>query len=176
MSQNAQLVSDPNLPSVHMQATEVADMTRDQVARSKRRDVRNPLLSLPGVQALLALPQEQREALRTLLKDIALDARSRAEKCWRTHKAPMAVYWKAISVHAGHIAKALRLHIKRGQSGLERPSEESITRKPILVTDATWRAYERFGNGDATRGVERAAAWLDKLEEIEGWTRAQMAE
>jgi len=147
---------------VHAEATEVADMTEDQIARSTRRDVRNPLLSLAAVQALLALPREQRQALRTLLRDIALDARSRAEKCWRTHKAPMAVYWKAVSVYAGPIARVLVL--------------KSAAPKPILVTDATWRAYMRFGNGDAARGVERAAAWLERVEEMEAWTRSRMAE
>lgn len=76
--------------------------------RSVRADVRNPLLALPAMAELLALPPEQRAALRRLLRDVAIDARSRAEKCWRTHKAPMAAYWKAVSVYAGHTARALR--------------------------------------------------------------------
>jgi hypothetical protein len=59
-------------------------------ARSNRREVRNPILGLP---VLLA---------------IAADARGRADESWRKHKGPMAAYWKAASVYAGHIAKAIR--------------------------------------------------------------------
>jgi hypothetical protein len=61
------------------------------------------------MQQLRALPPEQRAALKAVLRDIALDARFRAEKCWRTHKAPMAAYWKAVSVYAGHTARALSI-------------------------------------------------------------------
>ena len=35
------------------------------------------------------------------------DAAQRAQKSWRTHKAPMALYWKAVSVYARHIARAI---------------------------------------------------------------------
>ena len=54
--------------------------------RSTRAEVRNPLLALPGMGELRMLPAEQRAALRQLLRSIAIDARARAEKCWRTHK------------------------------------------------------------------------------------------
>lgn len=77
------------------------------MSRATRREVRNPVLALPSVQALLALPPEQRAVMRALLKDMALDCRARADKCWRTHKAPMAAYWKAASVYAGHISRVL---------------------------------------------------------------------
>lgn len=30
------------------------------------------------------------------------------EKSWRTHKAPMALYWKCVAVYAGHIARLCR--------------------------------------------------------------------
>ncbi len=75
--------------------------------RSNRAIVRNPILALPGFIKLAALPPDARAALRDVLNDIALDSRQRAEKCWRTHKAPMAAYWKACSVYAGHIKKAV---------------------------------------------------------------------
>lgn len=77
--------------------------------RSTRAEVRNPVLALPSAVKLKALSPEAREALREVLGDIALDARERAEKCWRSHKAPMAAYWKAVSVYAGHTRRALRL-------------------------------------------------------------------
>lgn len=84
-------------------------MTVDsQVARSLRTDVRNPLLALPGMKILQGLPCDQRMFLRSILLQIAADARLRAEKCWRTHKAPMALYWKCVAVYTGHIARALR--------------------------------------------------------------------
>lgn len=76
--------------------------------RSNRRDVRNPVLALPSARAIAALPADARQALRALLIDISADARARAEKCWRTHKAPMAAYWKAVAVYAGHAARICR--------------------------------------------------------------------
>ena len=76
--------------------------------RSLRTDVRNPLLALPAFRELRAMPAEQRSALRMVLMSLATDARARAEKCWRTHKAPMAAYWKAVAVYAGHAARGLR--------------------------------------------------------------------
>lgn len=76
--------------------------------RSLRTDVRNPVLALPAIATLQLLPAESRAALRLVLKDLAADCRARAEKCWRQHKAPMAAYWKATAVYAGHLGRALR--------------------------------------------------------------------
>lgn len=75
--------------------------------RSSRIDVRNPIVGLPSFQRLADLSPEARDALVAILADIAADSRERAEKCWRTHKAPMAAYWKACSVYAGHIKRAI---------------------------------------------------------------------
>ena len=77
-------------------------------ARSARADVRNPLLALPSAKQIAALPAEAKRALRALLLDIRRDAQARAEKCWRQHKAPMAAYWKAVAVYAGHTARIAR--------------------------------------------------------------------
>jgi len=76
--------------------------------RSSLAVVRNPLLALPSAQVLRSLPPEARNAFRSLLLDIRKDAQVRAEKCWRQHKAPMAAYWKAVAVYAGHTARLLR--------------------------------------------------------------------
>ena len=76
--------------------------------RSLRTDVRNPVLALPSIVELKSLDQASRKALALVLGDIAQDARGRAEKCWRTHKAPMAAYWKAVAVYAGHLKRAIR--------------------------------------------------------------------
>ena len=77
------------------------------IERSSRADVRNPILALPAATGLAALPHAAREALRSVLTAIAADASGRAQKAWRTHKAPMALYWKAVSVYARHIARAI---------------------------------------------------------------------
>lgn len=80
----------------------------DQCPRSSRPATRNPLLRLPAAQRLSELPIEARGMLRTLLLEISADARSRAEHSWRRHKAPMAAYWKAVSVYARHTARLLK--------------------------------------------------------------------
>jgi hypothetical protein len=78
------------------------------MTRSSKREVRNPILALPSAKRIEELSPLNRAALRGVLLDIAQDARQRADKCWRTHKAPMAAYWKAVSVYAGHIARVLK--------------------------------------------------------------------
>jgi hypothetical protein len=75
--------------------------------RSTRREVRNPLVALPGFGLLLDQPADVRVALGAALRSIQADARDRAEKAWRTHKGPMALYWKAVSVYAGHLARII---------------------------------------------------------------------
>lgn len=75
------------------------------MTRSNQAIVRNPLLGLPSALKIQALPRPAREAMRALLMDLKRDSAARAEKCWRTHKAPMAAYWKAVSVYAGHTAR-----------------------------------------------------------------------
>ena len=80
--------------------------------RSRRRhatpEVRNPMLALPGTARLVELDPHTRSMLRAVLLDLAVDARTRAEDSWRRNKAPMAAYWKAVSVYAGHLARVLR--------------------------------------------------------------------
>ncbi|WP_254606417.1 hypothetical protein [Sphingomonas bacterium] len=66
------------------------------------------MLALPGTARLLQLDPHTRSLLRAVLLDLAVDARTRAEDSWRRHKAPMAAYWKAVSVYAGHLARVLR--------------------------------------------------------------------
>lgn len=75
------------------------------MTRSLRTDVRNPLLKLPSAQAISKLPADARAALDAVLADIQTDSRQRAEQCWKKHKAPMAAYWKAVAVYAGHMRK-----------------------------------------------------------------------
>lgn len=76
--------------------------------RSSRSDVRNPLLALPAARALMDLPPASRAALQVILLDLAAAATWRANESWRRHKAPMAVYWKAVATYARHAARLLR--------------------------------------------------------------------
>ncbi len=78
------------------------------MSRSSKADVRNPLLTLPGVAELQQLPLEAQAALKKTLRSISADARARAQKCWDTHKAPMAAYWKAVAVYANHTQRLLK--------------------------------------------------------------------
>lgn len=76
-------------------------------ARDRLPEVRNPVLALPASARLLELDPDARAALRAVLLDLRDDARARAAECWRKHKAPMACYWKAVSVYANHLARTL---------------------------------------------------------------------
>jgi hypothetical protein len=88
--------------------------------RSRRREVRNPVLRLPAMQALMDLDEDSRRALTTVLLDLKVDARGQAEQAWTRHKAPMAAYWKAVSVYAGHVARALAVQrVARAGRGLD---------------------------------------------------------
>lgn len=78
------------------------------IPRSNRAEVRNPILGLPAFVKLRdLLAPEQKVAVRALLYELCDDASARAEKAWRTRKAPMAVYWKAVAVYSRHIARAI---------------------------------------------------------------------
>ncbi len=78
------------------------------ISRSLRSDVRNPVLALPSAEDLQSLPPEQRIVIARLLRELSIDARARANKSWRQNKGPMAVYWKAVGVYAGHLCRAIR--------------------------------------------------------------------
>jgi hypothetical protein len=78
------------------------------MTRSNRREVRNPVLALPSAQRLLTQDTFTRADLREILLELRDDCRDRAEKCWRTHKGPMALYWKTTGVLAGHFGRLLK--------------------------------------------------------------------
>lgn len=77
-------------------------------ARSDTALVRNPLLALEAMQALQALPEDQRRPLAALLEQLSTQAHSKAETSWRQRKGPMAAYWRAVGVYARHTARAIR--------------------------------------------------------------------
>lgn len=76
--------------------------------RSAEAEVRNPLLSLPAMQKIRALPAPARQALAELLVELHSDAERRAQVAWNRSKAPMAAYWKSVAVYTLHIHRALR--------------------------------------------------------------------
>lgn len=76
-------------------------------ARSNRAEVRNPVLLLPAVQALRRLDPETRVALQRLLLEIRDEARLKADRSWHKRKPPVAAYWAACAVYAGHIARSI---------------------------------------------------------------------
>lgn len=69
---------------------------------------RNPLLGLPAMSQILALPPASRMAHAALLDDLARQANELAEKSWKKRKGPMAAYWRAASTYAKHSARAMR--------------------------------------------------------------------
>ncbi|MER9393882.1 MULTISPECIES: hypothetical protein [unclassified Mesorhizobium] len=77
-------------------------------SRSKRPDVRNPVLSLPAAARLMALPPEVRQEVAEVFRDLSIDARARAQVSWRKNKGPMAAYWKAVGAYATHLYRAVR--------------------------------------------------------------------
>jgi hypothetical protein len=67
------------------------------------------MLRLPSVKAAIAeMTSDDRERWRRILLAIRDDARILADKCWKTHKPPMAAYWKALSVVTNHLARILK--------------------------------------------------------------------
>jgi hypothetical protein len=70
--------------------------------------VHNPVLGLPSAQRLLGLDAESRAALSDVLRDLCAEAAEKAQESWNTGKAPMAAYWKAVSVYSRHIGRAVR--------------------------------------------------------------------
>ena len=67
----------------------------------------NPLLRLPAGQALLALPDTDRQRIEAVMRDLRHQANDEAEKAWKRRKGPMAAYWRAVATYARHIAHAL---------------------------------------------------------------------
>jgi uncharacterized membrane protein len=78
------------------------------VARSNKPEVRNPVLAYPSAAKAARMPPEAREWLIQFLEDFRRDARERAAKAWKAHKAPVALYAKVCQVYSGHLIRVLR--------------------------------------------------------------------
>ena len=69
------------------------------------------MLELPAAKQLaahLASHPQAQALMRELLRQISAAARVKAEQSWRSHKGPMAAYWKATAVYTRHISLAIR--------------------------------------------------------------------
>lgn len=84
--------------------------------RSTEDAVRNPVLALPSARRMQKLPSRSRAELAALLRELSIDARQRAEKCWRQSKGPMAAYWKAVGAYATHLHRVIRPGTHRRRS------------------------------------------------------------
>jgi len=76
--------------------------------RGSRADVRNQLLAVPEVLALVALlTPEQKLVLGKALRALASRWRVKSDVSWRQNKAPMAFYWRVLSVYARLTSRVL---------------------------------------------------------------------
>lgn len=134
--------------------------------RSARAEVRNPILTLPAFKALLALDPPVRALLVALLRDFQHDARARAQHSWDRHKPPIAAYWAAAGVCAGHAAKALRPERRRRGNALR-----MIVRQPgysdLVACDwadaSRLYCHRRDKSGLGASGFAEATILLDGI-------------
>ena len=123
--------------------------------RSTRADVRNPLLKITSSRQLGQwLDASTCFVLGRYFRDIAEEARGRAQVCWKTHKAPMALYWKVCAVYARHLAM-LMLQIAR------EADREAVPGRLLIYR----RALERIANRDPGQAAIDAQRALDQAEE-----------
>jgi len=79
------------------------------MSRRNTRAVRNPIAACPEVEReIRLLTERERQSLARILKSLSARWRIQAEKSWRTHKPPMAAYWKQNAVNARHLAVAIK--------------------------------------------------------------------
>jgi len=81
----------------------------------QRRVSANPCLRLGAVKEIFEISRDAQEALSLVLVDLHIDAKKRAENCWKKCKPPLAAYWKGVAVFARHLARVIQI-----QRALER--------------------------------------------------------
>ncbi len=98
----------------------------------------NPLLALPAMRKVLALPVEQRRPLEALMRDLRAATDKLAEESWSKRKGPMAAYWRAVSTYSRHVAHAL----SRGAASVEQVTDEGATPQMDTQNAATREAVK----------------------------------
>ena len=78
------------------------------LARSKRPEVRNPVLGLPCAARAGEMPPEARDWLILFLQELRMHARHKAKESLRKAKPPLYCYWAVVGVWSGHLVKVLR--------------------------------------------------------------------
>lgn len=78
-----------------------------EYGRGARRDVRNPVLTLPAARKVMDLPAPQRRLIGSILRDLSTQARGKAVEAWDGRKGIMAAYWQGVAVYAKHIARVI---------------------------------------------------------------------
>lgn len=81
-----------------------------EFGRGLRADVRNPVLRLPAMQEILALPPDapiSRRQVGLIVRQLADQANAEAVRSQRKNKHMMVAYWKVASVYAKHVARAI---------------------------------------------------------------------
>lgn len=78
------------------------------LSRSKRPEVRNPVLGLPCAARAGEMPPEARDWLILFLQELRVHARQKAKESLRKAKPPLYLYWSVQAVWAFHLAKVLR--------------------------------------------------------------------
>lgn len=130
--------------------------------RSTRPDVRNPLLQLKSARQLGEwLDAGTAQVLAIFLRDLSEDARRRAAESWKSHKAPMALYWKVVAVYARHLAQICR-GIQRQAIAEGVPGKRAQLER--VMADVAYRLRQDARTADgitkeqAAERLERAAA------------------
>lgn len=72
--------------------------------------MKNPLLDDAEASALFSdLSDESKIEIKRFCDWLYKHSRNKAEQCWRSSKAPMAVYWKAVAAWSYHIKRHIKL-------------------------------------------------------------------
>ncbi|WP_200945144.1 hypothetical protein [Rhizobium sp. Root1240] len=121
--------------------------------RSNRREVRNPVLSLPSVKRLDELSPEARAVIADILGDLVIDARTRAQQSWAKNKGPMAAYWKAVGAYAHHFRRVVRCPPPQPRAAVlfeteNRPEGHGIEHISVLSSDLETLSVNNFVGKD----------------------------
>jgi hypothetical protein len=96
---------------------------------------RNPILSLPSAQLLAHLGPAGRALVARELAALHADAADLAERSW-PRNVDRAAYWRAASVYAGHLRRAVLHEARRDQHDLplETPDQRQRPRRSLRAT------------------------------------------
>lgn len=100
----------------------------------------NPLLKLAAGRAMLALPNDDRQRLAGVMRDLRRQADIEAQKAWDRRKGPMAAYWRAVATYARHVAHILTRAGDKPE-GLNKLEIRRITLKRDSGEPTAWESH-----------------------------------